>query len=254
MSNLDLRLTELGREWDVPPTPDLAGRVAARLADQPAPARPLLRRRRKLTLSLAFALATIAALAAIAPAREAILDLFRVGGETVRPVPTLPPARTTIEPQSDLGERVTVEEARRRSPFPIRTPADTGLGPPDEVYRLEPPPGGLVTFVWRARPGFPRASTTGAGLLMTQATGTAIPGKGLAPDTVTERVAVNGDPGLWIAGGPHVLGYVDENDEFRQETTRLTGNVLVWSRGDVTYRLEGDIPKARALAIAESVR
>ena len=253
MSDFERRLRDLGLEWDVPPTPDIAGSVTARLADHPAPARPRLGRRRRLVVIPGFALVAAGMLAAIAPAREAVLDLFEIGGETIRPVPTLPPARTAIEPQSDLGERVTVAEVRERSPFAIRAPAVADLGPPDEVYRLEPPPGGLVSFVWRARPGLPKASATGAGLLMTQVTGTAIPEKGLDPSAVREEVRVDGKRGLWITGGPHVLGYLDERDQFRTETTRLAGNVLVWSEGAVTYRLEGDISRDRAVEIAESV-
>jgi hypothetical protein len=34
---------------------------------------------------------------------------------------------------------------------------------------------------------------------------------------------------------------------------RLAGNVLLWERDGVTYRLEGDVPLRRALAIAESL-
>ena len=34
---------------------------------------------------------------------------------------------------------------------------------------------------------------------------------------------------------------------------RLAGNALVWRHGDRTLRLEADIPKSRALAIARSV-
>jgi hypothetical protein len=100
-------------------------------------------------LSIALAAVTAGALAAIAPAREAILELFGIGGETIRPVPALPPARTTVEPATDLGERMTLQEAQRRSSFAIRLPRIEGLGPPDEVFRSEPPPGGRVSFVWK---------------------------------------------------------------------------------------------------------
>jgi hypothetical protein len=88
---------------------------------------------------------------------------------------------------------------------------------------------------------------------MTQAAGTAIPEKGLDPSAVAEEVRVQGNRGLWITGGPHVLGYVDRGGEFRTETTRLAGDTLVWSDGPITYRLEGRIGKARALQIAASL-
>ena len=252
MAELETRLVELGALWQAPPTPMLGEGIVARLAGHPRPARSRGVRRR-LVASLVLATLGAGAVAAIAPAREAILDLFRVGGETIRPVQTLPPARPSSD-ASDLGGRLSLGEAQERSGFPVRRPRLEELGPPDEVYRRAPPEGGLISFVWRARPGLPRATATGAGLLMTQVTGTAIPGKALDPSTVQEQVDVDGSVGLWLTGGPHVLGYLDEHDVFRTETTRLAGNTLIWSRGDITYRLEGRISRARALEIAESVR
>jgi hypothetical protein len=39
----------------------------------------------------------------------------------------------------------------------------------------------------------------------------------------------------------------------QSEQVRLAGNVLLWERGTRTLRLEADVSKAEALAIAASV-
>jgi hypothetical protein len=57
-----------------------------------------------------------------------------------------------------------------------------------------------------------------------------------------------------LSGPPHVFGYVDARGEFREETMRLVGNVLLWERRPVTLRLEADVSRDEALEIARSVR
>ena len=78
MSDLERRLTQLGRELDWPETPDLAPAVRRRIAS-PAPTR----RRRPLILrrSLAIALASLLLLAggvfaAVPSVRDAVLEFF----------------------------------------------------------------------------------------------------------------------------------------------------------------------------------
>jgi hypothetical protein len=62
-----------------------------------------------------------------------------------------------------------------------------------------------------------------------------------------EFTDVGGAPAFWIPGG---------HDVFVPGTTpRLAGNVLVWERGAVTYRLEGRfLTKSAALELARSLR
>jgi hypothetical protein len=64
---------------------------------------------------------------------------------------------------------------------------------------------------------------------------------------------VNGEDAVWIEGEPHVIFY--ENDEGGAGLPgRLARNTLVWSRGPVTLRLEGALPRDDAVRIARSVR
>lgn len=72
--------------------------------------------------------------------------------------------------------------------------------------------------------------------------------KTLASGTAIERVDVAGDPGLWIAGEPHVVTYLDRDG--RPVTERFAGNTLLWQDGDVIRRVEGFASLAAALAFA----
>ena len=113
-----------------------------------------------------------------------------------------------------------------------------------------------MTLLYKPRPGLPESSQSGAGALLSQ-----FPGrtnllfirKFAGPDTTIDRVRIDGEPGYWVAGEPHGLLYEDPTGVVRESPTRLAGPTLVWRRGDLTLRLEADVSKARALAIARSV-
>ena len=78
--------------------------------------------------------------------------------------------------------------------------------------------------------------------------------KALGPGTTAEAVSVSGQPGIWIAGTPHVLMYRDRNGQVQGYTPRLATNTLLWRHGDLLLRLEAHISKAAALKIAGSMR
>ena len=52
----------------------------------------------------------------------------------------------------------------------------------------------------------------------------------------------------------YIVAYLDRNGNQIQDQTRLAGNVLLWQHGDVTFRIEADTTKGRALRIAASAR
>ena len=91
MSDLEQRLTQLGRELDWPETPELAAAVRGRLS---APARP---RRRPVLLRRSFAIALASLLvlaggvfAAVPDVRDAVLEFFGLQGATVEQAPQHP--------------------------------------------------------------------------------------------------------------------------------------------------------------------
>jgi hypothetical protein len=61
---------------------------------------------------------------------------------------------------------------------------------------------------------------------------------------------VNGVPGLWITGARHEIVYRDRSGQIDAKTRRLVGNVLLWDKDGITYRLEGAKTRAQALAAA----
>ena len=214
--SVDDRLRALELEW--PPEPDVAPRVRARLE-----------RPRRRWPRVAIPLAVLVLVAAVPPARSTVLDWLGIGGEKIERVPEAPsPAPTPL----DLGTRV---------PLPRDALVPSELGRPDAVYEA----GDIITLRYRA-PDALLAQFPGR-------TRTTYVRKFAGPDTRIERVSVNGEPGFWIAGALHGLLYQDPRGRIRDLPARLAGNTLVWRHGDRTLRLEADITKSRALAIARSI-
>jgi hypothetical protein len=118
------------------------------------------------------------------------------------------------------------------------------------------PAGGRVDLVYRARSGLPASPFTDAGLLITEFRGQPTPEflKKVAVMGVVKEVTVGGQPGYWFSGEPHFFTYQDARGNLREEQTRLAGNTLIWQRGDLTLRLEGELSQEEALRIAESMR
>jgi hypothetical protein len=239
MSELELRLQQLGRELDFPEPPDLAAGVVGRL-DRAAPAP--FRRRRTLLVAVAALLVAVGAVLAVPPARSAILDLFGIGSAEIRIVDELP--EVEVGPL-DLGERTTLAAARRQVAG-LLEPRDDEVGEPDAVFVTGFEPGTPVTFVW-GDPERPR-------LLLTQVRGRYHFEKLVHGNQgeITLR-DINGEDAAWIEGEPHVVFY-ESSDGGGDLPGRLARNTLVWSRGPVTLRLEGDLSREEAERIARSVR
>jgi hypothetical protein len=204
-----------------PDEPDVEARVLARLERRP--------RRRWLVPALA-AVAAVGALLAIPQTRAAILDLFRIGGVSVERVGTQPqaPAR-----DPDLGRPTSLADARAAVDFALLVPR-----------------GDVEAFVDE-----PMVNLRFDGLVLSQWRGEQLPyvEKQVGPRSVTVRTVVDGAEGLWIGGAEHVIAFGDRDGVHFKER-RLAGNVLIWERGGVTYRLEGADTRAEALAIARDLR
>jgi len=246
MPELELALVELGRGIEYPPTPDLASRVRARIAAEraPKPRFDFLPTRRALVVALAVLAVSLGALMAVPGTRAAILEFFGLRGVSIERVDTLPTVPKAAE--LNLGARVGLDEAGELADFELVVP--DRLGRPDEVYFLDFPPGGMVSFVYGSAEE-PRA-------LFTQFRATVEDTffKKVEAGTEIQAVTVGGQPGFFLSGEPHVFGYLDAEGQFREETLRLVGNVLLWERNPLTLRLEGDLSRDEALEIARSVR
>lgn len=247
-----------------PPTPDIASAVARRLqaGARPSRDRPLLR-----GLAIAALLLVLAALAA-PPVRAALAEILRIGAIRIvpaAPTPILPPP--TAEPAGsraasptpapapatptplasvlDLAGETTLAAAQAQAGFPIRLPEyPADLGTPDRVF-LQDLGGPLVVLVW-----LDPADASKVRLSLHE----------FGPNTFAEKLAprvvretqVNGAPALW-ARGPHLLQTQSRPQEYTQRRL-VNGHVLIWTAGDITYRLENDLSEAEAIRIAESLR
>jgi hypothetical protein len=244
MPELELALTQIGRELHFPETPDLAPRVREMLAAGSPPRRKLVPARRGLVLAVATLAVAVTAAMAVPQSRAAILEFFGLRGVEIQRVEELPPVprQTTL----DLGEEVTLEQAATRAGFDVVIPQE--LGEPDHVFYLDFPVGGMVSFVY--------GDTQEPRALFTQfraTVGESI-NKKVLENTRIEPLSIDGQPGFWLTGEPHVFYYVDAQGRFDDENVRLAGDVLLWERGQLTLRLEGDLSKADAAEIARSVR
>jgi hypothetical protein len=239
MSELELRLQELGRGLDFPDPPDLASAVALRIA---APVRTPFWRRRALLVAVAAAVVAVGAVMAVPPARSAILDFFGIGSAEIRIVDELPEVESG---PLNLGNGTTLAAARKQVPG-LLEPRDDEVGAPDAVFMEGFRPGTPVTFVW-GDPDRPR-------LLLTQVRGSYHFEK-LVHGNQGEitLVEVNGEDAAFIEGAPHVVFYETERGS-GDLPGRLARNTLVWSRGPVTLRLEGDLTQEQAERIARTVR
>ena len=231
MNELERRLQDLGREIAYPATPRFDLQLERR------PARPGFRR--PLALAVAIVIVALAGVLALSPgARSAFLEIFRIEGATVERVETLPdvPAQ-----RIDFGERVTRETAERRAGFEL---LDLGSDP-DAIFIR---PDGLASMVY-GEPAQPR-------LVLSQARGAIYDGfikKTGGRGTIIREVMVDGERGLFVDGPEHFVMFLDEDGLISDEETYLAGTVLLWNRGDLLLRLEGDLTQDEALELAESV-
>jgi hypothetical protein len=231
MSELELRLADLGKALEFPPTP------AFELRFEPRRRRGL----RPLVVALAVAVVAVAGTLALSPgARSAFLELFHLRGATVRRVEELPEVQR-IQRLELLGERVTRAEAERRVGFRL-----LDLGEPDSIYVREDV---LATLVY-GEIDEPR-------LLLTEGRGAIFEGfvqKSAGSGTEIERVSVDGAQGLFVSGEDHFVMFRNGHGQIDDERSFLAGTTLLWNRGDLLLRLEADVTRAEAIGLAESLR
>lgn len=213
----ELRATEIA--W--PETPDLAARL--RLEPQRAP-----QRARWAAVAVALLLG---GLAAVEPARSAVLELL--GLKSVR-IERREPVATPAPPGADLG--LGVPAPRTAAPAPV------ALGDPDATYAE----GEMITHVYGDPPD----------LLVMQAPATVTPfiQKSIGQGVRLEGFRIDGAPAYFISGAPHGVAIDRGNGDVRYDPQRLAGNTLLVERRDgVLIRIEGELTRARATAIARSI-
>jgi hypothetical protein len=234
MTELEQALVALGRELELPAAPDLVPAVQRRIERR-------RRTRRWLVLAFAILVVGIGIAMAVPQARSAILRFFHIGAVTVERVETLPPAREAPL-TAGLGRPRTRADAERRAGFRMILPNFKGALP-SRYYALE----GLIATTIRS------GSTP---LLLTELRGdqTGFSKKFASGATKVEPVSVGSHFGLFVSGGKHVIVYeVAGTNDVGQLYTRFAGNVLLWTAGERTFRLEGELARNQALRLARHI-
>ena len=231
MNELELRLQELGGEIAYPATP----RFELALDRRPARRQWL----RPLAVAFAVLLAVAAGVLALSPgARSAFLEIFHIRGATVERVESLPDVRAQ---RIDFGERVSRDEAERRVGFELLDLGDE----PDAIFVR---PDGLASVVY----GDPRtrgSCSRRPAARSTTASSRRRPG-GARSSTRSRSTA---SPASSSTGRSTSSCSWTRTGCISDERTYLAGTVLLWNRGDLLLRLEGDLTEEEALELAESV-
>ncbi|MBI2168656.1 MAG: hypothetical protein HYU28_04020 [Actinobacteria bacterium] len=263
MPELDLDLE--GRLYDLVPVlalPEGDGLpevVAARIRMQRVPAalRPPRRGLRVVAVALTPMLAVFMLLVASSSVRGWLADrLDSDDGGPVEFAPPGPPGFAPLpfvtdapEPPEALGPRLSVAAAATEVGFEVLVPTDAALGPPAFAHTGHELGDGIA-LGWEAVGELVSPDPLGTGMLLIE-----IPGGALAPPFVNtgpasvQSVTVGDAEALWVEGPHDYLGPPDPG-VFVPEQTPST---LVWQLPGLTLRLESWLPKARAIAIAETI-
>jgi hypothetical protein len=260
---LEQALRELGRELAVPAAAELPERVTARVAALPAPsAEPWWRRPfptgRVTRRALVLALALLIVLAAIAGAVR--LGLPGIGIElrpsstasplaTPRATPTRAPSNAPPGSATGLGTPATPAAAAAAlgHALPV-VPAP--FGRPDAVFVDEE---SVVNQVWGPGAGRPAADDDRVSLLLT-AVRADIEEDYLKKisdgGAVVEVVSVNGRRSFWVRGAHDLFVLGPDQQPIH---VRVAGDVLLWTDGVLTYRLESRLGRQASVALAETI-
>lgn len=246
MPELEDQLLALGKSIAWPATPQLRIVRTNRLFEEPAPR--IVRTNRRFVLAAAAVLLIVAALAFTWIGLHT--TIYRVPNLPV----TTPRSPGVLGSNLGLGTPTTLAGAQSRVRWKVMVPAS--LGRPDAVYIMLPPTGpsgGEVTLVYAHAPGIAPSAETGVAVLVTEARGTVAQiyfQKTLGPGTTLEQVTVGDRPGYWISGHPHDFGFVTADGYVLVEPLRLATNTLIVDLDGTVVRIEGDMTKDQALAIA----
>ena len=214
------------------------------------------RRRRGAVLALSLFLLVPATVLAVSPdLRHRVLETFGLRNakvEVVEQLPAVPPAAPGVS-SLQLGSLTTLQEARNELRLRIDPP--TALGRPDAIYRDELKTGAEVTFLYEPRTVAARFGVRKR-VLVSVLRGAFNPdflGKMVTRQTKVTRLKIGSDDALLIFGGPLHYVFFRRSGTFDETHGRLAGTTLLWQRGALLIRIEGELSGARLLAIARSL-
>jgi len=230
-------IAETAVQFQYPSTPDIVGAVQKRLQPQPVHQRKTLR----WSVAVAFMLLLLSvSLLAIPPVRAAIVEWLRIGAIEIFVMEEVPLTETAVSSSiTDLGEAMTLAEAQAIFPEPLRHPAGWDAASPvySQQFLGRMP---AITMQWQ--------TDDGVTVTLSQIAAPYLGMKWANGKQVVET-AVHGQSAVWIEG-PHPLQF--STGDFDMQLT-VDSNVLIWTEGTITYRLEGEVDRETAVSLAESL-
>jgi hypothetical protein len=259
------QLSSIAKALDYPRTPNIADSVMKRLSDRGAGDRGEGRFvSRRLAWSLTVLLILFSSLMLIPPARAAIIEFIQIGIVRIfraEPTPVTPPQQefpsttapptatpvSTSEPLIPILERLagelTLAEAQQTVDYRILLPSyPPDLGKPDRVF-VQDADGDMTILIW-IDPQHPTQVLMSLHM---------IPPGSWAVDkmdpALVQETTVNGQRAIW-AVGPYPIRFSNGNLDY---VRLINGHVLIWTDGEVTYRLETELDLDEAIKVAESL-
>lgn len=241
MERLENDIVLLSRATIFPQSPSLAALVRARIETQRAPRGAASSWQLAITGVAAAAVALAFLSGVIAPARDAVADIFdRINIFEVEEIPQ--------DITRDItGTQLTLEEAEAAVGFHLRLP--DGAQPNHVILQDFGQVKAAVLF-FEHESGAPYAlfetnTHVGKGLSV---------GKGIVAEGQARPVTGLGGEAYWLTG-LRIVQYYDVDGAVLQDSVRATDvNTLLWDEGGRVFRIEGDLTQDEAIAIANSLR
>jgi len=240
MNEFEQKISSISKRLDYPSTPDISADVMKKIR-QP---RFISRR---LAWSLTLILILLISLFAIPPVRAAILEFIQVGivrifPQNTQPIQTITPAPSMIPLLESIFGETSLEDAQEQVDYQILLPKN--FNEPDYVF-VQDANGYMTILVWM-NPIQPQSVELSLHFIPNESWAI----KKMGPK-VLEETMVNEYKAVW-AVGPYPLLLFNRNEiEF---TRLIEGNVLIWSDGKITYRLETNLSMEEAIEIAENLQ
>lgn len=247
-TGVDRALRDLARQIETgTPSAQLTPAVLERVGAEPVPQRSAtrvvmsgmvdwLRARLRWVIGLLVALGFSGV--AVSPVGAEVADWFGFHGVVVTTgVPS--PSGTPDVPRA--GGRLTLEEATALVDFAASVPQR--LGAPDGVSVSAD--RRLLSMSWEA-------AGPGTGVIRLDQFNAELSPLFWKQARSPVLVRVGTDEGLWFPE-PHEVVVLDESGDEKTVPPRLAAQTLIWAEVARTFRLEGDLTRAQAVEIAESV-
>lgn len=260
--NLEVQLREIARHLTYPPTPDIAGGVYEALR----PARygktaSLWLRLGSVAVMLGFVLMLVPGI------RAEVLDSIRgrLGDSAVVVVNNQPTAASNsgvidiktpqnVQPYHsilDLPGEIATNLGRARDVFgqPLRLPTYDNIGSPDVVYMLKTGnPYVIVGWFYEDDPTLEMSlHMVDSSSYITKEFFDVVKEDGIGHAQVNERDA------YWITSPHQIVIYASNSGRLDRYSWEVRSNVLVWTVGQLTYRLETVQSLEYAIVVAESL-